>query len=193
MDKQKLKNFILSNYSCPAEVLEQIVEIFMPFSISKGEYFLKEGSVSDTYLFLEEGFMRAFTYDLDGNDVTTSFYRNNQVVFEVASFFKREKSKENIQALTDCTGLAISFEELNHLFHAIQHFREFGRMILVKGYVALKERTLSLINETAEQRYMKLINTSPEIFQYAPLKTIASYLGVTDSSLSRIRRDFVKK
>jgi CRP-like cAMP-binding protein len=192
-DKAGLKNFILSNYSCPVDVLGEITEVFSPFSVSKGEYFLKEGTISNTYLFLQGGFMRAFTYDLDGNDVTTAFYKNNQIVFEAASFFRREKSRENIQALTDCTGYAISFDELNYLFHSIHHFREFGRMILVKGFVALKERTLSLINETAEQRYLKLISTSPEIFQYASLKTIASYLGITDSSLSRIRRDFIKK
>ena len=192
-DKSNLKNFILSNHQCPAEALEQMVENFEEISFVKGDYFLKEGTVNNCYMFLEDGFMRAFTFDLDGNDVTTNFYKSGQVVFEVASFFKRERSRENIQALTDCSGYAIDFNELNRLFHAIQHFREFGRMILVKGFIALKERTLSLINQTAEERYVNLINTNPEIFQYAPLKTIASYLGITDTSLSRIRREYQKK
>ena len=66
-------------------------------------------------------------------------------------------------------------------------------MILVKGFIALKERTLSLINQTAEERYASLMNSNPEIFQYAPLKTIASYLGITDTSLSRIRREYQRK
>jgi len=174
-------------------VLEQIVENFEETIFPKGEYLLKEGVISNTYFFLETGFMRAFTFDLNGNDVTTNFYKSGQVVFEVASFFKRERSRENIQALTDCTGYAIDFNELNRLFHAINHFREFGRMILVKGFIAFKERTLSHINQTAEERYANLINTNPEIFQYAPLKTIASYLGITDTSLSRIRREYQKR
>jgi CRP-like cAMP-binding protein len=193
MEKTSLKNFILSNYQCPQDILQQILNSFVDITISKGEYFLKEGQVSNTYMFLHEGFMRAYTYDLDANDITTNFYKQNQLVFEVSSFFKRDRSKENIQALTDCTGYALTYEELNNLFHAMPQFREFGRMILVKGFVALKERTLSLINESAEQRYANLLTNNPEIFQYAPLKTIASYLGITDTSLSRIRREFVKK
>jgi CRP-like cAMP-binding protein len=191
--KTNLKNFILSNHQCPFDVLEQMVENFEEITFTKGDYFLKEGAISNCYMFLEDGFMRAFTFDLDGNDVTTNFYKTGQLVFEVSSFFKRERAKENIQALTNCRGYAIDYNELNRLFHAIHHFREFGRMILVKGFIALKERTLSLINQTAEERYTNLINSNPEIFQHAPLKTIASYLGITDTSLSRIRREYQKK
>jgi CRP-like cAMP-binding protein len=79
------------------------------------------------------------------------------------------------------------------LFHSIPEFREFGRANLVNAYAGLQERTLSMINLTAEQRYENLIASQPEIFQHSPLKYIASYLGVTDSSLSRIRKDFVSK
>ncbi|HEY0751463.1 MAG TPA: Crp/Fnr family transcriptional regulator, partial [Chitinophagaceae bacterium] len=73
--------------------------------------------------------------------------------------------------------------------HSIPEFREFGRSILVRGFSNLKLRMLSMITETAEQRYASLLQHNPEIFQYAPLKYIASYLGITDSSLSRIRKD----
>jgi len=82
---------------------------------------------------------------------------------------------------------------LQTLFHNIPEFREFGRMILVKGFIAFKQRALSLINETAEQRLENLVKVRPEIFQKAPLKNIASFLGVTDTSLSRIRREIAKK
>jgi hypothetical protein len=79
------------------------------------------------------------------------------------------------------------------MFHATPEFREFGRHILVRGFSSLKIRTLSMITETAEERYANLLNSHPEIFVYAPLKNIATYLGITDTSLSRIRRDFSKK
>jgi ribosomal protein L10 len=79
------------------------------------------------------------------------------------------------------------------LFHSIPEFREFGRAMLVKEFSMYKQRTLSLINQTAEERYKELISTGKEIFQYAQLKHIASYLGITDTSLSRIRREFSKK
>jgi len=79
------------------------------------------------------------------------------------------------------------------LFHSIPEFRDFGRSILVKGFASLKIRMLSMITETAEERYASLLHSNPEIFQYAPLKQIASYLGITDTSLSRIRKEILKK
>jgi len=72
-------------------------------------------------------------------------------------------------------------------------FRDFGRSILVKGFSSLKIRMLSMITETAEQRYDTLLKTNPEIFQQAALKYIASFLGITDTSLSRIRKEYAKK
>jgi CRP-like cAMP-binding protein len=137
--------------------------------------------------------MRAFAYDTNGNEITTNFYSGNQVVFEVSSFFNRSPSKENIQCLTDCEGWCITYEQLNALFHTLPDFREFGRSVLVKGFASLKTRMLSMITETAEERYAQLLKSDPEIFQRAPLKYIASYLGITDTSLSRIRKEFSKK
>ena len=171
---------------------EEIASHFSQKLIPKNQFFLVEGNHCNEYLFLEKGFMRAFAHDTEGNDVTTAFYSDNQVVFEVSSFFNRTISKENIQALTDSEGWYISYEQLNMLFHSLPEFREFGRSILVKGFAALKNRVLSMITETAEERYAQLLKNNPEIFKYAPLKTIASYLGVTDTSLSRIRKEFAK-
>jgi len=115
------------------------------------------------------------------------------IVFEAASFFMRGKSAENIQALTDCRGFSISFEKLNMLFHSVPEFREFGRAMLVREFVAFKRRTLSMIHTTAEERYLDLIASNVEILQVAQLRHIASYLGITDTSLSRIRKEFSKK
>ena len=171
----------------------EIANHFSQKTVRKNEFFLREGNHCNEYLFLEKGFMRAFAHDTEGNEVTTDFYSDKQVVFEVASFFQRTISKENIQALTDCEGWYITYDQLNMLFHSLPEFRDFGRSILVKGFAALKNRMLSQITETAEERYKNLVQTKPEIIHHAPLKTIASYLGITDTSLSRIRKEFTKK
>lgn len=160
---------------------------FQPLAFKKGAFFLKEGKVCERYLFLENGIMRAYVHDLDGEEVTTAFYTEGQMVFEVSSFFQRIPSQENIAAVADCDGWAISFDELNAFFHALPAFREAGRYILVRGFAAFKERMLSQITETAEARYEKLLHASPGLLQRVPVKYIASYLGVTDTSLSRIR------
>ena len=193
MPGTKLTQFLYSSNLVSQTSAQQIAAQFKPKTIRKNEYLLKAGQATNEYFFLETGFLRSFAYDVEGNDITTGFYSGNQMVFEVSSFFSRTTAKENMQALVDCTGYAVTFAEFNALFHAMPEFREFGRSILVKGFSALKNRTLSMITETAEERYASLLKTSPEILQNAPLKTIATYLGITDTSLSRIRKEMAHK
>lgn len=171
------------------EIIEHIVGYFEERKFSKNEFFLKEGKVCD-YLYLAEGFMRAYTFDWKGNEVTTNLYTRNCQVYDHASFFLQTASEENIQAITDCLAYTINFEKMNTLFHSIPEFREYGRGMLVKELVSYKKMTLAMINRSAEQRYEDLIKDDKDIFRVFQLKHIASYLGITNSSLSRIRREF---
>ena len=189
----KLSHFFQSSQYFSTQQVKEIVQLFEEKEIAKNDLLLRKGQVANHYLFLEEGFMRAFVYDVEGKDVTTGFYPPGTVVVEVSSFFNRTPTRENIQALANCKGWYITYEQLNHLFHAYPEFREFGRSILVKILTTLKNRALSMITETAEQRYEHLLKSNPDIFQNVPLKHIASYLGITDTSLSRIRKEFAKK
>ena len=193
MSSQKLVQFFKSSNLVSVNAAEEIANTFSPKEIKKNEFLSKEGRINNEYFFFENGFIRSFAFDTEGNDVTTNFYSSGQVVFEVSSFFNRNISKENFQAIIDCDGWFITYEQLNHLFHSMHEFRDFGRSILVKGFSSLKIRMLSMITETAEQRYDTLLKTNPEIFKHAALKHIASYLGITDTSLSRIRKEYAKK
>lgn len=172
---------------------QDIAAEFSPLQLRKHDFLLRAGSVSDDYVFLEAGLLRAFAYDPVGHDVTTGFYGPGEVVFEVASFFQRTPSQEYVQALTDCAGWRLSFAQLNGLFHARSEFREFGRAVLVSGFAALKTRVLATITAPAATRYEQLVQARPALVQHAPLKHIASYLGVTDTSLSRIRKSLAHK
>lgn len=193
MGKESLLNLFKHTISLSTEKAEEIASFFHEKVIAKNEYLLREGQLNDEYLFLENGFMRAYAINMEGQEVVTDFFGPGQLVFEVTSYFNRTRSKENIQALTDCAGYFLVYKDLNSLFHAVPEFREFGRAVLVKGFSAFKSRVLSMITESAEERYLHLLEKNPEIFQHAPLKYIASYLGITDSSLSRIRATFLKK
>lgn len=190
--KQKLVDFIIQTFPMPLHEATTIADRFSEKEFNKNDLLVKEGRVCNEYYFLDEGFARAFIYDIDGNDITTAFYAENTVVCELFSFFKRIPSKENIQALTDCKVWCLTFDELQDVFHSMLLFREFGRTILINAYANLKQRMLSALQETAEERYTYLLKTNPDVFQHAPLKHIATYLGVTDTSLSRIRKDFAK-
>jgi CRP-like cAMP-binding protein len=191
--KQQLIAFIKSKQIMPLEKATAIADRFTEVMFTKNDLISKQGKTCNDYYFLCTGFMRSWTIDIEGRDVTTAFYSEGGVVCELLSFFKRTPSGENIQALTDGTALHLSFEELNNAFHEMPEFREFGRSVLIHFYATLKQRTLSSLHETAEQRYKDLITATPEIFQYASLKNIASYLGITDTSLSRIRKEFSRE
>ncbi len=193
MSSPQLIQFFLNSNLVSAKTASEIAATFAPKEIKRNDFLFKEGRICNDYYFLENGFIRSFAFDTEGNDVTTNFYSTGQVVFEVSSFFNRIPTKENYQAIIDCEGWHITYDQLNNLFHSLPEFREFGRSILVKGFAGLKTRMLSLITETAEQRYDTLLKTKPEIFEHAPLKHIASYLGITDTSLSRIRKEYSKK
>ena len=191
MNKQPLIDFFQKNSQMSLQTIMNVTDHFEDRKFLKNEFFLREGKVCDL-LYLAEGLMRAYTFDLKGNEVTTNFFPKNRQVFDHASFFLQTPSEENIQAVTDCLGYSITYEKMNTVFHSIPEFREYGRGMLVKELVSYKKRTLSLINKSAEQRYEDLIKDDKDIFQFVQLKHIASYLGVTNSSLSRIRREFSK-
>ncbi len=193
MNKDNLIQFFQNVLPMSTGKAEQLVEKFKAKKIVRNAYLLKEGAVCDESHFIEEGFMRSYTYDFEGNDVTTAFYSKKMPISDLLSFFKRIPSKESIQALTDCETWYITYEDMQTNFHTIPEFRELGRLNLINHYSILKQRMLSILQETAEQRYGDLINSNPEIIQNAPLKYIASYLGITDTSLSRIRKEFIKK
>jgi len=156
--------------------------------LKKGEFAIQEGKISDDYIYLEHGIIRTYLFDLEGTEVTTDFFSENNIVFEVTSFFNRTSSETYMEALVDCRGFRISYEQLNRLFHNKPAFRDFGRAILVREFMASKKRNYAMINQTAEKRYLNFTKTKPEILKYVPLKYIASYLGITDSTLSRLRK-----
>jgi CRP-like cAMP-binding protein len=195
MENQRLIQFIRSNipHIVPQEdTIARIASTFEPLLLGKGEFLVKQGKPGG-YFILLEGYLRAYTFTDKGEEVTTYFYPPNRVIFEAASFFGGGPSSENIQAITPCKAYRTSFQTLNEMFHAWPEFREFGRTVLVKEFVAYKQRVLAMINKPAEERYADLLLNHPELFQYAQLKHIASWLGMTDTSLSRIRREFAKK
>jgi len=113
MNRSPFINFIqanIPNVPIDEQSLQTIADQFEEKIFQKDDYLLKEGRISD-YFFLAEGFIRVFTFDTEGNEVTTCFFSPNRVVFDAASFFLKLPSHENMQAMTRCVVYATSFEE----------------------------------------------------------------------------------
>lgn len=188
MSKQQLHQFLQSTGRIGAADAAAIAEPFVAKTVMRGELLLRQGQVSNDYFFLDAGWLRAFALSPEGQEVSTGFYQPGRMVLEPASFFTRAPAQENIQALTDCAGWVLTFNQFNKLFHARPEFREFGRGLLVQGFAGLKARMLEMVTLTAAERYAQLLRTSPELMQHVSVRHLASYLGITDTSLSRIRK-----
>lgn len=175
-----------------AEDIKVIAKAHQKIEITKGSFLLSEGEIANEYFLLEKGLVRAYVHDYNNNEITTEFFVENEIVIVPASLFQRNPSQENLQAVTDCALWKISFNDFQHLFHSVPGFSEWGRLWFTTQVFSLKQKSLDIVTETATNRYLKLLKEKPQIIQNAPLKQIASFLGITDTSLSRIRKDLLK-
>jgi CRP-like cAMP-binding protein len=181
---------IFSPQNFKKEDLEQILNQYQRIEFSKNDYLIKEDTTANFYYFMETGYARSFVIDLEGNDISTKFFSSTDIVIDWHSYFLKTKCRESIQAITPCIAWKITFENFMKLF-TIEAFREVGRTRLVNNYFELKNHSVSIIADPARDRYINLLKSKPDIVQNVPLKQIATYLGITDTSLSRIRKEII--
>lgn len=181
---------IFNEQNFKKEDLDNILSQYQRVEFTKNDYFIKEDTTANFYYFMESGFARSYVIDLEGNDISTKFFSTTDIVIDWHSYFLKTKCRENIQAITPCVAWKITFENFMKLF-AIEAFREVGRTRLVNNYFELKNHSVSIIADPAKDRYLNLLKVKPDIVQNVPLKQIATYLGITDTSLSRIRKEIL--
>ncbi|MEO5777289.1 MAG: Crp/Fnr family transcriptional regulator [Flavobacterium sp.] len=185
-------NYIYNHPLISGNDLKQIAEAHQKVQFIKGDIILECGKIANEYYLIENGLVRVFVYDYNGNEITTDFHGDSEVLIEVSSLFQRVPTKEIMVAITDVTAWKIDFETFQELFHKIEGFREWGRSWMSQQLFIAKERAVIMHTKSASERYIILTNEKPEIIQKAPIKYIASYLGITDTSLSRIRKEILK-
>ena len=181
---------IFNEQNFKKEDLDNILSQYQRVEFTKNDYFIKEDTTANFYYFMESGFARSYVIDLEGNDISTKFFSTTDIVIDWHSYFLKTKCRENIQAITPCVAWKITFENFMKLF-SIEAFREVGRTRLVNNYFELKNHSVSIIADPAKDRYLNLLKVKPDIVQNVPLKQIATYLGITDTSLSRIRKEIL--
>ena len=188
------KHFLLQIFeekNFKPEDLERILAQYERIEFAKNDFLIEQGRSANFYYFLESGYARSYSIDLEGNDISTKFYTTKDLVIDWHSYFLKTKCREDIQAITSCIAWKISFENFMKLF-SIEAFREVGRTRLINNYFELKNHSVSVIADPAKDRYLNLLKEKPDVVQNVPLKQIATYLGITDTSLSRIRKEIIK-
>lgn len=192
MSKLTLNNYFLSLFPIENEIVEKITEKFCDFTLKKNTVLIDKDQISTKTYFLEKGYMRSYILNEDAEEVTTNIYSAPCFVNDFLSFFTNQPAKEIYQTLTDCLFWETGLENVQANFHSIPEFREFSRLLFVINHSKLNDRLIELVSRKGETRYLNLLKQQPHIFQNIPLKIIASYLGMTDSTLSRIRKEVSK-
>lgn len=154
----------------------------------KGDFFLKQGQVVSSLFVIEKGLVRSF-FMKDGREVNSWFGFENIILGSVLPLFYNQPSFENIQFLEDTTIYYLSIDDLNELYEQYNAVNTIGRKMAEEYCKILEERIISLQTQNAEQRYQTLLKDQPEAARRLSLGHIASYLGITQETLSRIRRN----
>jgi CRP-like cAMP-binding protein len=148
---------------------------------------LQEGQTAKKIYFIKEGFARAFYFTADGKECTSWFMGTGEFMISVFSFFTQKTAAENIELLEDSTLQSITWTQLQALYKEFTEFNLIGRVITEKYYIESEQKSILLRTLTAKERYEQLIRSNPNILQKASLGQIASYLGISLETLSRIR------
>ena len=170
------------------EAIEQDIEDRTNYFLKrKGEHFLKEGQHISSYFVLKKGLIRAYFFK-NGKELNSWFGEENQIFGSILPVYTQKPSFENIQFLEDTEIYAISADSLNELYRKYPELNFIGRKIAEEVCIVLEERIISLHTESATERYHSLIKQQPNLLNRVNLGHIASYLGITQETLSRIRR-----
>jgi CRP/FNR family transcriptional regulator, anaerobic regulatory protein len=154
--------------------------------LEKREYLLKSGHISRRVCFITNGLLRCF-YAKDDIDVSSWFMKEGDVIFSVESFLTQKPSYESIQALEDTAVLYIDYDELQYIYKTYPEFNYIGRVLTEKYYVLSEQRVYSLRMQRSQERYDYLLENHPELILRVPAKYLASYLGITEVTLSKIK------
>jgi CRP-like cAMP-binding protein len=186
-NKEQIIDSISAQYSpLTAHCKTDFNNLSKVWTFDKSTMLVREGQYADKIYFIVQGCARAF-YLKDGKDITDWFAFENDFVCAINSFFLFIQSPHYIEVLEQTTLLEISRDNMTKLCDKYPDFDRLGRIITTKTMLQLQQRIVSIQFETAFQKYENLLNIRPDITQRMPLTHIASYLGITLETLSRIR------
>ena len=161
--------------------------LFLPKKLRKRQYLLQEGDVCKYNTFVSKGLLRSYTIDNKGTEHILQFGFEGWWIGDIYSFLTEKPSLFNIEALEACELLLITRPSWELLLNKIPSFERYFRILIQNNLIATQKRLMGTLSESAEEKYTNLINDFPGCLQRVPQHMIASYLGITRETLSRIR------
>jgi CRP/FNR family transcriptional regulator, anaerobic regulatory protein len=164
-------------------------QLFKPVFVPKDTIIEKAGTVHQNHTFIVSGFMRNFHVDNNGNEITNDLNEGSRFFTSYFHFMNRTVSNETVHSITDCELLQISRNDVDVAANEGITQKDYTVQLLNKRLEINKQRAFDMANLSAEERYHKFVKENPNIYKNVPLGYIASYLGITQRHLSRLRKD----
>lgn len=189
--KIELGEYLRKEFSMSTELLNQTLPHFKRELLSKSDYFIKSGRNADKLGFIEDGMIRIYAESQE-KEITQWISTPGYFITELSSFVFQKPSRLHLQALEDTTILTITKEKYDMLCSTYPEWNELDKKFIAKCFVMLEDRVFSHLYMTAEQRFRQLFDYNPILFNKVPLQYLASMLGMTPETLSRMRGKFQK-
>jgi len=182
----ELQKYITSYFGSTHQNMDKITSLFKETELKKGEYFTKSGQYCEKLSFVKSGFIRVFA-NTHNKQVTQWISTKGYFITDLYSFNFKQRARWNIQALTDCELYTINSENYALLNNLVPNWLEMEKQFIAGCFVQLEDRVFNHLSLSAEERYDQLFEKNKELFNQVPLQYIASMLGMSPETFSRIR------
>ena len=193
MISSNFRNHISKILGVPIDTLDFCSSHYDVKEVKKNEIILREGEISDSTYFVEKGLLRMYSIDKAGKEHIIQFAPENWIISDTTSQLLNEKSRFYIEAIEESTIVITKegfFENLSKVYPDVA---EKNQRLMFNHIKNLQNRVNALISTTAEERYMDFLKKYPNLMLRAPQWMVASYLGITPESLSRVRKELANK
>lgn len=185
---EQLINYLLQFGHLNEQQIELVKSKAIIKKIKKDEYYHEAGKIPREIIFLVEGIMRVCYYNNKGDEITKYFFDENRFIADINSYNLGIPSTEYMQAITDCEYFVLSKAAMEELSMTIIGWDAIIAKITAKGLAEKVNKISPMMTEDATERYLMFLRNFPTVANRVPLSFVASYLGITQSSLSRIRK-----
>lgn len=190
---KNINNYLAKVLNVPLERINMCSPYYEAKKIQKNQFLLQYGEICRYIYFVEKGLLKMYSIDKNGKEHIIQFAPESWLISDRSSLYFNEKSVYYIEAVEDSEVLMLPPDFINRVIGGFPDSVEKSDILLQKHIKSLQDRINSLLGETAEERYMKFIRMYPDLLLRVPQWMIASYLGITPESLSRVRKELARK
>ncbi len=190
---ENFRKHLLYSENMSEEDFNLVTTLIIPKKLRKKQYLLQAGDICTWLAFVSRGCLRLYSLDEMGGEHILSFAIEGGWMTDVESFQAHKPATRHIDALEDSELLLIDNASFEKLTGSAPRWDEYFKGVLEDAYKAAIARISEFVGASAEDRYLHFLSTYPDLFQRIPLHQIASYLGITPQSLSRIRRELAER